>query len=144
MDKQWGDFQPVALSWDWANLQLNDGTDVMVTRLVNLNRGRITSHGTIRKRDDKPISLGPDDFTFRPRANGWISPETGAFYETVWDIEIPDQEVVAVAVADNVKAEYISSALGVVYWEAPVKILSHDGTALGQGFIELTGRARGD
>ena len=144
MDKQWGDFQPVAISWDWADLQLDDGTDVMVTRLMDLNGRLLASHGTIRKRNDEPVTLGPDDFTLRPRTGGWISPETGALYETVWDIEIPAQGVGVVAVADNVRAEYISRALGVVYWEAPVKVLSHDGTAIGQGFIELTGRARGN
>ena len=144
-DKQWGDFQPVAVSWDWASMQLDDGRNLMLTRLFDGFGASIYVYGTLQQRDGQVRRLSEGDFAFEPAAgSAWTSPDTGASYDARWRVRVPsediDAELVPIAAALASQAEFRSNALGVVYWEAGVDVITSDGARIGQGFVELAGR----
>lgn len=138
-DKQWGDFQPVTVTWDWASVQLVDGTDLMVSRLYDRSNLLVNSYATIRRNEESPVHLDADAFELRPaHSKTWTSDRTGTRYVTDWVLSIPEFDINVVMVPKGASSEFVSPALGVNYWESPVTILGADSRQeLGQGFIEL-------
>ena len=63
-DKQWGNFQPVAVGWDWASAQLDSGADLMLTRLFDGEQRVIDAYATLRQPGAAAMLLGADDFVF--------------------------------------------------------------------------------
>ena len=141
-DKQWGDFQPVAVRWDWLGLQLDDGRDLMLSRLFHADGRPVAIYGTLRSPGSPAAYLRADEFRFEPLPGAvWTSPDTGAAYETEWRVSVPG-EGIDVTLRPLVQgAEFRSRALGVIYWEAGVDAVAPDGRRVGRGFVELTGRA---
>ena len=137
MDRQWGDFQPVAIGWDWASLQLEDGTDLMLTRVFDADGTTVESYATLRRGGGAARLLAADEFTFAPTGPTWTSERTGTSYATTWRVAVPG-EVDALTLEPLVAgSEFVSGALGVVYWEAGVEARAGDGRIVGQGFVEL-------
>jgi predicted secreted hydrolase len=137
MDKQWGDFQPVAVFWDWASVQLDDGTDLMLTRLTDANRAPIDVYATVRHPGGDTRRLSAAEFTFEPLADQWVSEATGTEYRTRWRVEVPDENLAFTLEPLVIESEFASAFLGVVYWEAGGDAIDDDGIRIGQGFIEL-------
>jgi predicted secreted hydrolase len=143
LDKQWGNFQPVSIAWDWASIQLDSGVDLMLTRVVDGEGGPVVLYGTLGRADGSVVSLGDGDFQLEPLpGETWVSAESGDVYPMVWRVRVPAEEIDVTLEPLVPGAEYISAALGVVYWEAGVTV---SGTQAGQpvggqGFVELTGR----
>ena len=137
MDRQWGNFQPVTIGWDWASVQLDDGTDVMLTRVFDAGRRTIESYATLRRGDGAVRLLGASEFEFAPTGPSWTSPRTGTSYATSWRVAVPgevDEFTLEPLVGDN---EFVSGVLGVVYWESGAVARAPDGRVVGQGFVEL-------
>ena len=137
MDRQWGNFQPVTIGWDWASVQLDDGTDLMLTRAFDASRRTIASYATLRRGDGAVRLLGAGEFEFAPAGPTWTSPRTGTSYATTWRVAVPGEVepfTLEPLVVDN---EFVSGALGVVYWEAGAEARAPDGRVVGQGFVEL-------
>ena len=141
-DKQWGDFQPVAVRWDWLGLQLDDGRDLVLSRLFHADGRPVAVYGTLRSAGAPAAYLSADEFRFEPLPGAeWRSPDTGAAYETEWRVSVPGAGI-DVALRSLVQgAEFRSRAIGVIYWEAGVDAVDSDGGRVGRGFVELTGRA---
>ena len=137
MDKQWGDFQPVAVFWDWANIQLDDGTDLMLTRLSDANHDPIDTYATLRSPGGSARRLSASEFSFEPLDDEWVSAATGTAYPTRWRVELPDEDKEFTLYPLVVDSEFASTLLGVVYWEAGVHVIDDQGVRTGQGFIEL-------
>ena len=141
LDKQWGDFQPVAVSWDWASIQLDDGRDLMLTRLLGPQGDPIDGYGSLQL-EAGLVRLAEGDFAFEPVGpDAWQSPESGARYATRWRIVVPSEAIDIELVPLVQASEFRSAVLGVVYWEAGVEALDSADRRVGQGFVELTGRA---
>ena len=137
MDRQWGNFQPVAIGWDWASVQLDDGTDLMLTRVFDAGGVTVESYATLRQGGGPTRLLSVDEFTFAPAGPTWTSERTGTSYATSWRVAVPgavDELTLEPLVGGN---EFVSGALGVVYWEAGVEARASDGRVVGQGFVEL-------
>ena len=137
MDRQWGNFQRVAIGWDWASVQLDDGTDLMLTRVFDADGRTIESYATLRRVDGTARLLGAGGFVFAPTGPTWTSAHTGTSYATSWRVAVPDEVdefTLEPLVAGN---EFVSGALGVVYWEAGAEARAPDGRVVGQGFVEL-------
>ena len=137
MDRQWGNFQPVAIGWDWASVQLDDGTDLMLTRVFDAGGRTVESYATLRQGDGPARLLTVDEFTFAPTGPTWTSERTGTSYATSWRVAVPgevDEFTLEPLVAGS---EFVSGALGVGYWEAGAEARAPDGRVVGQGFIEL-------
>lgn len=137
MDKQWGDFQPVAVFWDWASVQLDDGTDLMLTSLADTNRDPVDVYATLRRPGGDTRRLSAAEFTFEPLADEWVSEATGTEYRTRWRVEVPDEDLAFTLEPLVVESEFASAFLGVVYWEAGVDVVDDAENRIGQGFIEL-------
>lgn len=145
MDKQWGDFVPAAIGWDWASVQLDDGRDLMLTRLRHLNGTPIQTYGTLMAPGDAAATRLPaTDFTFEPLARSWTSPATGAVYPTEWRVRVPGHGLELVLRPLVESSEFVGRTLPVTYYEAGM--VAHDartGARVGQAFVELTGRPAG-
>lgn len=137
LDKQWGNFQPVAVYWDWASLQLDDGTDIMVTKLRDVQQKPINAYVTFRRKGGQTINIPSGDFTFEPLGDTWHSDETGTTYQTDWRLKIPSQGIDVTLKPLVVQSEFASEVLGVAYWEAGADVFDTSGKRVGQGFVEL-------
>jgi predicted secreted hydrolase len=137
LDKQWGDFQPVAVFWDWASVQLDDGTDLMLTNLRDVNGEAIDEYATLRKPGGTTQRLDADAFVFEPTGATWHSDRTDTTYETHWRVAVPDAGLDFTLEPLVRASEFASGLLGVVYWEAGADAVDSGGNRIGQGFIEL-------
>lgn len=137
LDKQWGDFQPVAVEWDWTGIQLDDGTDLMVSSLYELGGPPIERYATIRRPGEPARTLTEDEVAFTPAAAEWVSPETGTAYRTEWRVEAPGEGLSLTLRPTIEDAEFVGETLPVAYWESGMDVLDDDGNVVGQGFVEL-------
>ena len=136
-DKQWGDFQPVAVEWDWASIQLDDGTDLMISSLYERRGPLIERYATLRRPGGPPRTLFEDEVSFTPGEPVWRSPVTDTAYRTHWNVDIPAEGLSLMLRPLEEESEYRSQAIGVTYWEAGVDVLDASGKVVGQGFVEL-------
>ncbi len=137
LDKQWGDFQPVAVEWDWASVQLDDGTDLMISSLYEREGALIERYATLRRPGRPARTLLADEVSFTPGEPVWRSPVTDTAYRTHWNVEAPDEGLSLVLRPLEEESEYRSETIGVTYWEAGVDVLDPSGAVVGQGFVEL-------
>ena len=56
-DHQWGNFQPLAIGWDWFAIQLVDGSEIMLTLLRDTEGQLLHSYGTFVAPDSTVIHL---------------------------------------------------------------------------------------
>jgi predicted secreted hydrolase len=129
--------------WDWFSIQLNDGTDLMVYTLRDLDgRADIRSSGTVVT-SEGIIHLKSDDVTLSPRRR-WISTVSGAAYPVDWRIDIPSLGLqLEVSAAIDAQELVTAQSTGVTYWEGAVDATgTHDGVSVsGEGYLEMTGYA---
>ncbi len=137
LDKQWGDFQPVAVEWDWASIQMEDGTDLMFSVVYDHDGSLIESYATLRRPGDETRHLGPAEFAFVPGEAEWRSPRTATTYRVDWRVEIPDEGIALRLRPLETESEFSGTLLPVAYWESGVEVLDAGGAVVGQGFIEL-------
>lgn len=145
LDKQWGDFQPVAVEWDWASIQLDDGTDLMLSLLYDRDGVPVENYATLRRPGGSPQTLKPDEFSFLPSGPEWRSIESRATYKIEWKVDIPAHGIHLTLRPLSENAEFRGTLLPVTYWESGVDVTDETGQLVGQGFIELNwapGRAR--
>jgi len=137
LDKQWGNFIPVQVAWDWASVQLGDGTDLMLSRLMDRDMREVDLYATLRRPGQPVRRLGPTDFTFAPVAGAeWLSAKTGTTYATRWSVVVPSEGLQLTLEPLIPESEFDSALLGVTYYEAGVRVLEAN-EQVGQGFVEL-------
>ena len=129
--------------WDWFSIQLNDGTDLMVYTLRDLDgRADIRSSGTVIT-SEGITHLKSDDVRLSPRRR-WISSVSGAAYPVDWHIDIPSLGLkLEVSAAIDAQELVTAQSTGVTYWEGAVDATgTHDGVSVsGEGYLEMTGYA---
>ena len=129
--------------WDWFSIQLNDGTDLMVYTLRDLDgRADIRSSGTVVT-SEGITHLKSDDVRLSPRRR-WISSVSGAAYPVDWHIDIPSLGLkLEVSAAIDAQELVTAQSTGVTYWEGAVDATgTHDGVSVsGEGYLEMTGYA---
>jgi predicted secreted hydrolase len=145
MDKEMGSSQlaPDQVGWDWWSLRLADGRDLMLYVLRRADGGESWRTGTLVDRAGAVRVLAPEAFAVR-RTGAWTSEASGATYPSGWEIEVPGEEV-RLAVVPEVRAAENRSRLlpQLSYWEGPVRLVTPDGAPAGDGYVELTGYAKG-
>ena len=131
--------RPDQVGWDWFGLQLDDGTDLMIYRMRNRTGGtdylsgtRVTPDGVPHYLSDRDITLAGDD--------PWTSPASDAAYPQRWRLTIDGRKVVVRSRLATQELDTSASA-GVTYWEGAVGVDDAGGTAIGQGYLEMTGYA---
>lgn len=132
-DHQWGDFQPLKLSWDWFSLQLEDGSDLMIYRLRDPEQRLVLASGTLSM-GGSDTQLGPGAFDLKPLRT-WKSPATGIVYTVAWRLTVPSRnlDMELQPVLDACEFDGRDSTL-MTYWEGPIRVT---GTHTGRGFQEI-------
>ena len=141
-DHQWGDYISVGGGgWDWFAINLDDGTDIMLS-LVRAADGTFPIvYGTLVEADGRVRRLERDAFSVRPTGS-WTSPRTGATYPAGWLIELPADRILIELVPTVADQELDTRATtGVIYWEgSQIVRATRDGAPLGgEAYVELTG-----
>lgn len=138
-DHQWGDFDPLAVGWNWFGLQLADGSDLMLYQLFDAAGARLLTAGSLTNADGTR-ALAPSEIELMPGPS-WTSPRTHIDYVLDWTLKLPTGEYrIKPLVADSEFDASDSSAN--IYWEGPVRVSGGSGVELGQGFLELSGYDR--
>ena len=138
MDKQWGDFKPSVIGWDWANIQLRDGTNIMLTRLLNSEDEEIDLYGSYSK-NEHLTHLSNDSFSFTPKVNKSVEQNVDeAGHHKIWQVVIEDKDLDLTLSPLIQHPSFNSAALGIRYWEIAVDAIDKNGQTIGQGFLEIT------
>ena len=141
MDHQWGEIASGRIGWDWASVQFDDGTDLMVAVVWHPDgRRRLSGHGTYLEPDGTVAYLEGDDVSITGQGS-WTSPETGVEYPMGWQVEVGALEMSLELTPYLEQAESASGILGVAYWEGAVSVEGQRGgePVSGWGFVELVG-----
>ncbi len=135
--------EPGQAGWDWACLQLDDGTEAMAYRMRR-DDGSTDPFSTFAwiGSDATPRHVGPDRFRWEPIAT-WTSPLTGAKYPNRVRITAPmpgggaDRILELEPLFDA--QELIDPLGGVAYWEGACRVKDSSGRTIGKAYLELTG-----
>jgi predicted secreted hydrolase len=152
MDHQWGDAgTAVEVGWDWVSLQLEDGSELMVSLIWDtINRQPIVGYGTYVPplQDSEGTTtevLHIPGEEIRLMATGsWTSPAHGAVYPMGWELEINSLPLSLTLTPVQQDAEFADSRYSPVsYWEGAVSVEGDkNGEGVnGKGFVELVGYA---
>jgi predicted secreted hydrolase len=141
-DHQWGDFIAVGGGgWDWFAVNLDDGTDVTLSLVRDLDGSYPLVYGTLVDADGTASHLDREAFTVEV-TDRWTSPSTQADYPAGWRIELPGEALV-IDLRPTVAHQELDTreTTGVVYWEgSQVVRATRDGQRIGgEAYVELTG-----
>lgn len=128
------------VGWDWASLQLNDGTEVMVYRMRRAD-GSSDPAGTSLAWIDKQggvRQIGAGDFRWTATRR-WTSPRTKADYPIGARIEAEGRTFELRPLRGD--QELGSEVSGLPYWEGACDVLDAHGQVIGRAFLELAGYA---
>jgi len=132
--------------WDWLSLQLEDNTELMLFH-IRRNDGSVDpfSAGTYVNAQGQSLHLRVNDFTLRPLAESWTSPDTHAVYPIAWKIVVPKLGIELEA-HTPLAAQELSGTPKFVpsYWEGAITLAGHRGKfpLSGVGYLEMTGYDR--
>lgn len=142
MDHQWGDFSlQGGGGWDWYSVQLEDGTDLMVSVVRNDRHQVVLAYATLVGIDGSAVHL-PGDRLRAASTGEWTSPATGVSYPMGWALQVPDRKLELQLEAVMPEQEMVTTAsVNAVYWEGQVTVSGSVGEqpARGMGYVELTG-----
>jgi predicted secreted hydrolase len=143
-DHQWGDFISVGGGgWDWFAVNLDDGTDLTVSLVRDVDGSYPLIYGTLVDANGLVTNLGRSDFTVEV-TDQWTSPVTAATYPAGWTVELPAEDL-TIRLTPTVAAQELDTraTTGVVYWEgSQVVTAKRAGIPLGgEAYVELTGYA---
>ncbi|MCA1777833.1 MAG: hypothetical protein LC637_00185 [Xanthomonadaceae bacterium] len=138
LDREWGSSQldPGLAGWDWFALQLDDGRDLMLYRLRDLEgRASAYSAGMLVGVDGQRNVLDASDFQLLP-VRTWRDAD-GVEWPVAWRIEVAGFDL-----SLEVEASFDAQRWrGLVdYWEGAV-LVRNPGTqaTIGRGYLELSG-----
>ena len=144
MDHQWGDFTTRGIGWDWLSLNLDDGSDLMVSVVWEpAGHKPISTYGTYIPADSAPLHLPGSDISLDSTGT-WTSSVTGAVYPMNWELRIDSLELDLTLTPSMDEAEFALSAfIPMVYWEGSVVAMGtrNGAPVAGRGFVEMVGYA---
>jgi predicted secreted hydrolase len=141
-DHQWGDFIAVGGGgWDWFAVDLDDGTDLVLSLVRDADGSYPLVYGTLVARDGATRHLPREAFTVEVTGH-WQSASTGAVYPAGWRISLPAEDLV-IDLSPTVPGQELDTraTTGVVYWEGSQRVAARRGGAPlgGEAYVELTG-----
>lgn len=142
MDHQWGDFTMAPVGWDWLSLQLDDGSDLMIS-LVWDSTGHqpIVSYGTYVPANGQPRNVPGDDISLTATGS-WTSPVTETTYPVGWELSVKSLDLELTITPALLDSEFHTSKfVPQAYWEGSVAVSgTRNGQSVaGRGFAELVG-----
>ena len=138
LDHEWSStvLDPAAVGWDWAGINLDDGSALMAFRIRDAKGGTLWAHASLRDRQGRQRRFGSAELKFTP-VRQWRSPRTGARYPVALEIEVAGSRWQLDPLQDDQELDSRAST-GAVYWEGAVRV-QRDGMPAGRGYLELTG-----
>jgi predicted secreted hydrolase len=140
MDHQWGDFvqQQPFLFWNWAGIQLEDGSEIMIYEGFLMDGKSHGVKGTFFGRDGHKKNI---EIVWRP-ARVWQSPKNKTRYPIDFEITIPVLKMHLRLHADMNDQEMNSAFFS--YWEGACSVTGKKSgkTITGKAYLELTGYDR--
>ena len=136
--------QPEQAGWDWAGLQFEDGSEMMLFR-IRRKDGTIDPHssGTYVDSHGQTVHLSISDFSMVP-GKTWLSPATGGHYPIEWSLRVPSLHL-QVAMRTPLEQQELTGATRAAptYWEGAVECsgLSNNREVKAVGYLEMTGYA---
>ena len=141
-DHQWGNFSIAPIGWDWLSLNLDDGSDLMVSVVWDQeDRSHIATYGTYVPPDSDPVHLPAPDVSLEPTGS-WTSPDTGGEYPMSWKLNVDSLGLALILAPVIERSEFnISQFIPVIYWEGAVSASgAREGSPVsGKGFVEMVG-----
>lgn len=141
LDHEWSDalLDAEAIGWDWIGINLADGGALTAFQLRRRDGTPLWAGGSHRPRGGAVRTFAPEEVRFTPLAH-WTSPATTARYPVRWRVDTPYGACEARA---RLAAQEIDArrSTGTVYWEGLSELHAAGGTALGRGYLEMTGYA---
>jgi predicted secreted hydrolase len=129
--------------WDWLSLQLDDGRELMLYRLLAEDGSADYAMGTMVGPDGKVTLLTEKEWQLKPTSY-WTSPETEARYPVAWSLDVPGRDVSMDLEAMIPEQENVSKLTGIHYWEGAVRAKERGNQSqTGRGFVEMTGYGKG-
>jgi len=142
MDHQWGEFSTAPVGWDWLSLQLDDGSEVMVSAVWDSTGHKpITTYGTYIPPNSPAKHLNGDDVALTSTGS-WTSEATGTVYPMGWRLAVKSLDLILALTPVQQHAEFSGSKfVPPAYWEGAVVAEGIKGaqTVTGKGFLELVG-----
>ena len=139
-DHQWGDFISVGGGWDWFAVNLDDGTDLTLSVVRDLEGAPVVGYGTIVDPDGTARHLAPDDFDVRA-IRSWTSEVSGHTYPVQWSLALPGERL-AIELAATIEDQELDTraTTGVAYWEGSQAVrASRAGAPVGgEAYVEVT------
>ena len=144
MDHQWGDFTTRDIGWDWLSLNLDDGSDLMVSVVwEQAGHKPVSAYGTYIPANSDPVHLPGNDISLDSTGT-WTSSVTGAVYPMNWKLRVDSLELDLTLTPSMEEAEFALSAfIPMVYWEGSVVATGtrNGAPVAGRGFVEMVGYA---
>ncbi len=125
-----------AAGWDWAGLNLDDGSALMVFRMRDQGGKTVWAGGTRRDAGGNIATFGADDIGFEPLRT-WRSPRSGTTWPVAMRIRAGGLIVEVQPLMDDQELDSRAS-VGTIYWEGAVRVFDA-GKVTGRGYLELTG-----
>lgn len=125
-----------AVGWDWAGLNLDDGSALMAFRMRDASGATLWAGGTLRRKDGSQTRLGVHDIGFAATRR-WRSPRSGIEYPVGMTVQAGAEKLELQALFDDQELDARAST-GTVYWEGAVRAIA-SGREIGRGYLELTG-----
>lgn len=139
LDREWSTsvLSPEQEGWDWFGLQLHDGSELMAFQLRRESGVRDPyDQGVWVPPDGAAVQLRTQDFTLEP-LRYWRD-ERGTAWPVAWRVAVmtPDgpRQLRVEAAIDDQRMDTLFT-----YWEGLVTVFDETGTAIGTGYMELTG-----
>lgn len=149
LDHEWSSeiLDPSAVGWDWAGLNLSDGSALTAFRIRTREGETLWSYARqVEPAPSRPAS-GSEASWQRMRADEpsvrfeplrhWTSPRTGVRYPVAMRVTIDARSLTLEPLFDDQELD-TRATTGVVYWEGAVRVLEA-GREIGLGYLELTG-----
>jgi predicted secreted hydrolase len=127
------------VGWDWAALQLHDGTELMVYRMRREDGSTDAASKLVTiAHDGAQQALGPDAFSWK-EITRWKSPRSGAEYPI--EVQVTFGQVTYQLRPLVQDQEQGGDITGLPYWEGACDVLDASGKVVGRAFLELAGYA---
>ena len=126
------------VGWDWASLQLNGGTEIMVYRMRRADGSSDPAGTTLAFIDLNGGVRHTSEFEWKSSGQ-WLSPHSGARYPIQSMIKVGDRVYRLVPKAED--QEHLGKISKLPYWEGACDVLDANGRKIGRAFLELAGYA---
>jgi predicted secreted hydrolase len=138
-DHQWGDFISVGGGWNWFAVNLDDGTDLMISEVHDDQGNVVLGYGTLVSPSGRVTHVDPQTY-FVGQSSQWASSTTGYLYPSGWDIGLFSFSIHLEPTVLDQELD-TRATTGIVYWEGSHTVVGTDrlGTEqTGAAYVEIT------